>query len=137
MDEGWLGNDYLILFAASELRGASERYTISDWLPGYEVVGLRGWDDLILRDAGFRTYSIPAVPLDLKYLEPFALPECGTTLEYNQRFAGKIKWYVHPLVFGGEVTEENTTWVDHPTHGGLVGFWNKMYRSIKPQVWPL
>jgi len=136
MDEGWLGDDYLILFAASELRAASERYTISDWLPGYEVVGLRAWDDLILRDAGFRTYSIPTVPLDLQYLEPFAVPKCGTILEFDQRFAGKIKWYVHPLVFGGEVTDENTTWVDHPTHAGLVGWWNKLYRSIKPQVWP-
>jgi hypothetical protein len=97
VDEGWLGNDYLILFAGPELHAASERYTISDWLPGYEVAGLRGWDDLILRDAAFRTFSIPAVPLDLKYLEPFALPECGTTLEYDHRFAGKIKWYVHRL----------------------------------------
>ena len=40
MDEGWFGNDYLILFAQWELRSASERYVISDWLPGYEVVGL-------------------------------------------------------------------------------------------------
>jgi hypothetical protein len=103
-------------------------------LPGYEVVGLKGWDDLIVRDAGFRTYSIPAVPLDLRYLEPFALPEHGTVLENDHRFTGKIKWHVHPLAFGGAVADENTTWVDHPTHGELVGYWNKLYHSIKPQV---
>jgi hypothetical protein len=70
VEEGWFGDDYLILFAGSELRAACKRYAISDWLPGYEVVGLKGWDDLIVRDAGFRTYSIPAVPLDLRFWSP-------------------------------------------------------------------
>jgi hypothetical protein len=50
MIEGWFGDDYLISFNEAEIASASDRYSISRFIPGYQVIGLRGWDDLIVKD---------------------------------------------------------------------------------------
>jgi len=132
MNEGWFGDDYLILFADSELDAAGDRYGISRWLPGYELLGLRGWDDLIVSDGAGQTYSIPAVPIDPAYLVPFSIPKKGAILEHDHRYAGKIKWYVKPIVLGGSPTdEENIIWINHAQHGQLVNYWNRVYWEIK------
>src|SRR3981189_3284919 len=98
MDEGWLGDDYLVLFDEPEVAAASDRYAISQLLPGYQVLGLRGWDDFILRDSAGQTYCVPTVPTDPKYLSPFPLLEVGASLSPDPRFHGRIKWYVMPTV---------------------------------------
>jgi len=64
MNEGWLGDDYLILFDEAEVAAPSDRYGISQLLPGYQVLGLRGWDDFILRDSARQIYSVPTVPTE-------------------------------------------------------------------------
>jgi hypothetical protein len=131
MKVGWSGNDYLILFSGAEIAAATERYALASELPGYQVAGLRGWDDFILRDARGTTYCAPTVPLSQEYLSPFALPQ-EPTLSPDSRFIGKIKWYVKPVVFGGDAkSEENLIWVNHEQHGQLVRWWNEQYRSIK------
>jgi hypothetical protein len=123
--------DYLILFDESEVAPASERYGISRLLPGYQVLGLRGWDDFILRDATGQTLSAPTVPLDRQHIAPFALPK-QLKLTGDPRFDGKIKWYVKPIVFGGDANlGENLIWVDHAQHAELVRWWNELYRSAK------
>jgi hypothetical protein len=78
MKVGWYGDEYLVLFDASEVAGASLRYDIASSLPGYEVLGLRGWDDLIVADPSGAHFTVPAVPILAMYLEPFQLPESGT-----------------------------------------------------------
>ena len=130
MREGWWNDDYMILFEAAEIAAATDRYEVSHLLPGYVVIGLRGWDDLIVRDSDNRTFSVPAVPLVSKYLEPFSPPTEQEQLESDSRFAGKIKWYVQPLVFGGDIGPMNTIWVDDGGHAELVGFWNRTYQGV-------
>jgi hypothetical protein len=44
MTEGWNGEDYLILFSADETADLAPRYRLSTRLPGFELLGLRGWD---------------------------------------------------------------------------------------------
>ena len=125
MNEGWHGDDYLILFAESEIGLATDRYGISKQLAGFQLLGLRGWDDFIVQDSAGHTFSIPTVPIDPQYLEPFHIPAGKAALQYDARFAGKIKWYLRPLVFGGDVNEkENCVWVSHEQHAQLVRFWN-------------
>src|SRR5882724_1165831 len=51
MTEGWFGDDYLISLNEAEVASASDRYSISRFIPGHQVIGLRGWDDLIVRDS--------------------------------------------------------------------------------------
>ena len=131
MNEGWLGDDYLILFDESEVLAASDRYAISELLPGYQVLGLHGWDDFILRDSVGQTYSVPTVPTDLKYLSPLRLPEDGASLIPDPRFSGRIKWYTKPIIFGGAPSDEkNLTWVSHEEHAQLVKWWNGKYRAL-------
>ena len=74
MIEGWYGDDYLIFFEESELSSAETRYNFTTLLPGFQIVGLRGWNDFIVRDSAGHTYSVPTVPIDKRYLETFAVP---------------------------------------------------------------
>ena len=137
MQEGWCGEDHLIIFADSEVDPVSERYAMPALLPGYRILGLRGWDDFVVQDAANRTYSIPTVPLDLQYLSPFNIPP-NVELLKDERFEGKIKWYINPIVFGGDPkAEDNITWVSHEEHAELVRWWNNLYRSVKRPPKPM
>ena len=132
MREGWYGDDYLILFDESESLSASEHYEITQFLPGYRVIGLRGWDDFILRDSNGATYTVPTLPSITAYLEPYGLPSAGSTLTPDDRFQNKIKWYIKPIVFGGDPrADDNITWLSHEQHAELVRWWGDLYRSVK------
>ena len=134
MREVWHGADYLVLFDEAEVGAASERYEVLRLLPGFKVLGLRGWDDFIVRNATGQTYSVPTLPLDTQYLSPFSVPEGETVLHPDGRFTGKVKWYVKPIVFGGDAgVGENLVWVSHEEHAQLVKWWNDKYRSLKAQ----
>jgi hypothetical protein len=131
MREGWYNDDYLILFEEAELAAASDRYQISQ-LSGYQIVGFRSWDDLIVRDAAGHTYSIPTVGTDLLHLEPFVPANGEAVLKSDDRFTGKIKWYIKPILFGGSPRlGENVTWVSHEEHAPLVKWWNDQYHQLK------
>jgi hypothetical protein len=132
MLEGWHGDDYLILFDESEISLATDRYAILQSLPGFKLLGLRSWDDFIVENTTGQTYSVPTVPLDSELLSPFSGPQEKTILSADKRFTGKIKWYVKPIVFGGNPEiGENVAWVSHEEHAKLVKWWNDKYRSLK------
>ena len=126
MLEGWHGENYLILYDESETSAASESYNIAGPLPGFAILGLCGWDDFIVRDLSGAAFTVPTVPLDREYLEPFDLPLAGAQLEPDPRFTGKIKWYIQPVVFGGDPSkDENMTWVSHHDHAQVVRWWER------------
>jgi len=132
MREGWHGEDYLVLFDESELAAASDRYEMVRFLPGFVVLGLRGWDDFIVRNKSGETYSVPTVPVDTQHLSPFSVPSQETVLQPDVRFAGKVKWYLKPIIFGGDAgVGENLVWVSHDEHAQLVKWWNDKCRSLK------
>ncbi len=131
MREGWVEGDYLILFDADELAAASASYSFFELLPGYKLLGLRGWDDFVVENNKGRFFTVPTVPVCAKYLAPFQLPVHERDLTADEQFIGKIKWYVKPVIFGGDPSShQNQIWVDHSRHAQLVRYWNKMYRSI-------
>ena len=134
MVEGWLKDNYFILFDTLERSAASSRYAIEQWLPGYQVVGLRGWDDLLVQDAAGHVFFVPCVPLEAEHLSPFTAPLQSDALSNDARFTGKIKWYVQPLALGGSPTDAaNISWVSHEQHGQLVAWWNERYSQFKAQ----
>ena len=134
MREGWDGEDYLVLFAGPEVEAATQRYGVSQAIPGHRLVGLRSWDDFIVQDAAGRSYAVPTVPLEPGRLAPFALPAEPVALRPDERLAGRIKWYVKPVVFGGDPNAgDNLTWVTHEQHAQLVAWWNDQYRKLKAQ----
>jgi hypothetical protein len=133
MREGWNNGDYLIIFSEEESDAKTMEYGISDFLPGYRLVGLRGWDDFLVIDQHGVLFAVPTVPLSLEYLEAFELPP-EVSLEADDSYKGKVKWYEKPLIFGGDPNaEENLMWVNHETHAQLVVWWNYLYRKAKAQ----
>lgn len=98
MVEGWRGDDYLVLYTNEETSGAEARYGFIDLLPGFRLLGLRGWDDFIVVDEKKKTFCVPTLPADPKYLSPFVIPSDLHSLQSDARFSGKIKWYVKPLI---------------------------------------
>jgi hypothetical protein len=133
MKEGWHSDDHFILFESKEeAKLATSRYGVSDHLPGYFVVGLKGWDDFILCDMDSNYYTVPTVPIAKEEIRPFSFPAETLKLKSDDRFSNKIKWYIKPIVFGGSPTEkENMIWITHEQHIEAVRFWNKTYFEIK------
>jgi hypothetical protein len=131
MIEGWSGDDYLVLFSDDEAESESGRYGIRALLPGYRLVGLHSWDDFIVQDESGTTFSVPAVACESTELVPFKIP-CSGTLVADERFAGKVKWHITPVKFGGSPSaEENITWIPLPQHADAVRWWNALYRDMK------
>lgn len=135
MIEGWYNDTYLILFKEhAEALEMTERYGLPDMLPGYTVIGLRGWDDLIVRDDNGVCFTVPTVPMVLEYLEPFEFDPDNTILEADESMRGKIKWYATPLVFGGDPESvDNTLWISRDQHPEAVRWWNAKYLEAKAQ----
>jgi hypothetical protein len=131
MTEGWLNDEYLVLFSQEESISLSSKYKFPSFLPGYTLVGLRGWDDFIVIDPAGAMSSLPTVPLDAAARTEFSLPD-SCSLEPDGRFIGKIKWYVKPLVFGGNPEDkDNLAWVTPEQHVELVVWWNDKYKTQK------
>src|SRR5258706_13896942 len=99
-----------------------------------QVVGLFGWEHLNVRDSDEKTSTVPTVPVTTKYLSPYVLPTGGAHLNPDDRVLGKIKWYVQPVAFGGDMNlGSNAAWMDHAKHQQLVRYWNELYLSAKNQ----
>lgn len=131
MTEGWAGDDYVMLFSPDEEQAASERYGIADLLPGYRILGLRGWDDFIVEDDDGETFTLPTVPCDRGELARFSPPGRDQLIP-DDRFTGKVKWYVRPIKFGGDpAARENITWISLSQHAEAVRWWNATYRDLR------
>ncbi|MEP6672209.1 MAG: hypothetical protein ABJF10_23805 [Chthoniobacter sp.] len=132
MREGWCNDDYWSMCEdQKEAEHLAVLYGLAEYLPGYFIVGLKGWDDFILCDREGRYFSVPTVPLERAKLAPFRFPETALPLESDERFAKKIKWYVKPILFGGDPTaEENRTWLSPDQHVQAVKWWNKVYYDM-------
>jgi len=133
MIEGWHDKDYIVLFEErSEGPAMAERYGIPALLPDFTLVGIVGWDDFILRDASGKLFTVPTAPSVSDYLKPLGNQIDSSKIKSDSRFTGRIKWYVHPIVFGGDPSlEKNVTWVSIDQHVELVKFWNNKYREMK------
>jgi hypothetical protein len=130
MIEGWNGDNYLVLFSGEETQSASERYGTAALLPGYRIVGLCGWDDFIVQGENGDTFTLPTVPCDFEELARFQVPGAHELVP-DDRFAGKIKWYITPIKFGGDPTaSENMTWLTLAKHADAVRWWNTLYRDV-------
>jgi len=137
MQEGWIGDEYVVLFEASEIASASDRYGIGSALPGFAIIGLCGWDDFIVQGREGQLFKVPTVPIDSKHLTPMKLAPDKSAIRPDDRFTGKIKWYIKPIAFGGDPNAgENVTWVTHQQHVDLVRWFNDLYRTLSSQQGP-
>jgi hypothetical protein len=132
MIQGWHAEEYLFVFEASEIDALTERYGIAAYLPGYKILGLKSWDDFIVRDEEMRTFTLPTIPMDAQYLQPFELDVDSSAVLPDPRFVDKIKWYIKPIIFGGDPSaNENMAWLSLDQHVEAVKYWNRLYRDVK------
>ena len=88
--------------------------------------GLIGWDDFLIKNTSGEIFSVPTIPLLARYIEPLNFQQL--TLEADENYKGKIKWYIKPLVFGGDPgADNNLAWLTHEDHVKAVKWWNKKY----------
>jgi len=131
MREGWWNDDYYILFDESEVKQRTERYGVDRHLPGFTVVGMKTWDDFIVRDGHRALFVVPTVPLTPRHLKPLGAANVPEDLSRDARWEGKIKWWIKPLIFGGDPQDpSNSTWISLEEHAQLVRWWNDKYQEI-------
>ncbi|GEP41874.1 hypothetical protein [Brevifollis gellanilyticus] len=133
MIQGWLGDDYLMLFDnQAEAMSFAARYEVTERLPGYALLGLRGWDDFILSDPEGGLHIVPTIPLVSDNITAYDLKTDLASMQPDPRFTDRIKWYVQPIVFGGDPSaEQNIIWISIDQHVDLVKWWNRKYDEIK------
>lgn len=132
MREGWYNEDYLILFEHHEIEQKEKAYGLDSLLPGYRLVGLVGWDDfLVMERESQRLFRVPTVPISAQKKREWRDSVDSGVLKSDPRFQGKIKWYVKPIIFGGDPgSGANMIWISHETHIQAVKFWNEAYTRI-------
>src|SRR5260370_3786484 len=109
--EGWLGDEYVRVYAASDRTRIAQLYDFATFLPGYVPLGSWGLDALCLcRDS--KLYVVDWIPLHESFrrerypnVEAFTrdlaqLREATSTYEHFQ----KEVHLVTPLVLGGSPT---------------------------------
>jgi hypothetical protein len=134
MTQGWHNDDYLIIFdEEAEAQAFADRYEVKSSLSGYTLVGLRGWDDFILRDTSGVLFTVPTVPAIREHIRQISWKIDPSMIAPDSRFTDRIKWYIQPIVFGGDASSEhNITWVTFDQHTELVKWWNNKYRELTP-----
>ena len=131
MIQGWHNDDYLIIFdEPEEASSVRDRYAIGSTLPDFALVGLTGWDDFILRDTSGKLFTAPTIPLLRERLRPLAYDLNTAKLRPDPKFTDRIKWYIQPLVFGGDPrSQQNMAWLSLDQHTEAVKWWNNKYRE--------
>jgi hypothetical protein len=138
--EGWLGDNYVRVYAPSDRQRISRLYDFSAFLPGYEPWGSWGLDALCLGPDS-RLYLIDWIPLDesirrecyasiAAFEQDLILVEEFTSA--YEHFQKEVH-FVEPLAFGGD-PKAKLMMVDQAVHAELCRFWNQTYRRIKNQV---
>jgi hypothetical protein len=130
MTEGWHDDEYLVLFDEDEVEVITERYGLRRFINGFQIVGLWGWDDFILRRDDGKLFTMPTVPIDQQHLKMLNPAIDCQKLKADESLSGKVKWYSQPLIFGGDAqSAENVTWIDHQQHAAAVQWWNGKYQE--------
>ena len=132
MKEGWHNDDYLILFEGSEIEEKEKDYEIDRFLPGCRLLGMVGWDYFLVMDReSQKVFRVPTIPIVLKEREEWTHKIDSAELKPDGRFQGKVKWYLKPVVFGGDPNPgKNLVWISHEDHVQGVKYWNQMYSDV-------
>ncbi|MGE9293812.1 MAG: hypothetical protein ACQKBW_09385 [Puniceicoccales bacterium] len=140
MKEGWYGNEYLVLFEGEEIEARTNDYAIPTYMPGHTLLGLAAWDNFIVReDKTGKVYKVLTLPMRPEYREPcdIDLADAEFKLDRDARYYQKVKWYIDPVVFGGDPEPgENMVWLPHKEHVEAVLYWNNIFENMAPDAKP-
>ncbi len=135
--EGWLGDDYVRIYATADRSRVSKLYDFPAFLPAYELWGSWGLDALCL-GLDSQLYLIDWIPLHESFrklrfpsIQAFERTIGGiheATPAY-QHFQKEVH-LVTPLVFGGDPSQKFEM-IDQTAHAKLCNFWNRTYARLK------
>ena len=138
--EGWLGDEYVRLYAESARRHIASLYAFYEFLPGYELWGSWGLDALCFAPDA-KLYRIPWIPLSESHRQEAypsvaalqaSLPSLHEATPAYDHF-GKEVHFTKPVVFGGSPDGgANIVMVDQATHAQLCLYWNRVYARLPP-----
>ncbi len=133
MREGWFNEDYLILAETpDEAFHLGLLYGIDEALPQFHFIGLSNWSEFLVQDSAGNLFKVPTVPLDASYLQKSDALPTTLALVTDERIKGRIRWFIQPMVFGGDPSsQENTTWLPSGQHAEAVRWWNKKYKEVR------
>src|SRR5262245_42355213 len=140
--EGWLGNEYVRIYADTDRPRIAELYEFPAFLPGYEPWGSWGLDALCLGPDS-RLYAVDWIPLQAdfrkeKYISIVAFEEDIARLHEAtpayEHFQKEVH-FAHPLALGGDPGVAPVM-LDQATHAEACRFFNKVYAHGKKQVDP-
>jgi hypothetical protein len=140
--EGWLGEDYVRIYAEHDRDRIAKLYAFERFLPGYAPWGSWGLDALCLGPDG-RLYLIPWIPLHESHRKERYQSADGLEAELSllheatpqyEHFA-KETHFVTPIVFGGSPTDpENLKMIGQQPHAEVCCFWNQTYARLKAKA---
>lgn len=138
--EGWLGEEYVRVYATSDRSRIAQLYEFSTYLPSYEPWGSWGLDALCLGPDS-RLYVIDWIPLDEEYrkeryksVEEFetGISQLREAPSDYEHFKKEIH-YTHPLVLGGD-PDIAPIMLDQETHADACRYFNQLCRSLKAKA---
>lgn len=135
--EGWLGEEYVRIYAEADRKRIAELYNFPTFLPDYEPWGSWGLDALCLGPDS-RLYVVDWIPLE----ESFRRERYGSITDFEaeitrlfeasssyEHFRKEVH-FAHPIVLGGD-PKIAPVMLDQETHAKACCFFNKVYRRAK------
>ncbi|WP_218191712.1 SMI1/KNR4 family protein [Pseudomonas sp. B28(2017)] len=144
-DEGWLGEDYFILWRADDLVSLNHKYEVEHYAPGIFLFGSTGSGDawgFDLRANPPTVVRIPFVGMAAGHVETVAnsfsellqlsASHPTPSLKPASEHAGMELFEIQPIIFGGDpVDPANKEWKSREEHIQLVRFWNQTLEKAK------
>ena len=153
--EGFVGHEYLRLFALDQLLWVNDAYGVGTYLPGHCMFGSNGCGEAYLFGpptvAERAVIRVSFIPLDPDYVsqswpsfDQFLLalvnappdnPDDPYPYTPDPDAIGKELHEVHPIALGGSPTDPaNKVLVPVEKHAELVAFWNRTFNAIRQRA---
>jgi hypothetical protein len=148
---GFVGNEYIRLFAVDELESVNREYETERYLPGFYIIGSTGCGEAYAFDLAkpaSPVFKVAFVPLDPEYLDTVAVDILSMATDFagakpasegpfpplvNTETLGHEVHEKQPLALGGPPTAENQVLVPTVKHAELCRFWNKAFQRIRDE----
>ena len=136
MIEGWHDKDDYVILYEEQLEAPADGGSLWDCgalSPGFHTSGIKLAGTTSYYETLPGNYAAPRSCWSVReYLQPLGFQLDPSRIQSDARFTNRIKWYITPLVLGGDPSsEKNMTWLSLEQHVEAVKWWNETYRKMK------
>lgn len=142
--EGFLGEDYLMLWPVEDLVSLNRGYEVETYAPGLLLFGSNGGGEAFAFDrrrTGPPIVMVPFVPLELDKVEDAApafqeflgsFSDDGEEDQMPEEYKGKEIFEIMPVYLGGDpVDPQNKVLLDREQHQEVCRYWNRLIRDTR------